>query len=53
MALQEIRCMCKKLLAKASGSAVIEIACPRCRRLVHIRLEAGVVRFEVRNRGAA
>lgn len=34
----DIRCSCRKLLAKRSG-ATIELKCPRCRQQVRIDLE--------------
>jgi len=52
--LQLVRCTCKKLLAKASGTSVIEIICPRCGKLIRARLEAGaLVRIEIQGRRGA
>lgn len=53
MDLQIVRCSCKKLLAKASGSAVIELVCPRCGACVRVRLEAGAVTVGIKGKRVA
>jgi phage FluMu protein Com len=45
--LKEVRCRCGALLCKASGKAVIESKCPRCRSIVKAEIDEKTQRFEV------